>query len=97
MSESWRNLLLGRKSFWNPKHPFEHLRWAMGRLGVWLCDRYYPRPCTQSERASSLQYVRCVIAYMEMHGGHNSASTNEWFMRQYQPWLNEHSLTDKVQ
>lgn len=33
----------------------------LGRLGVWLCNRYYPRPVTFSEGAQTQQYVRLVI------------------------------------
>jgi hypothetical protein len=33
----------------------------LGRLGVWLCDRYYPRPSTSAEQALNSQYVRLVI------------------------------------
>jgi len=33
----------------------------LGRLGVWLCNNYYPRPVTNSEGAASQQYVSLVI------------------------------------
>jgi hypothetical protein len=33
----------------------------LGRLGVWLCNRNFPRPCTNAEAAQTQQYVRLVI------------------------------------
>jgi len=56
------------------------LIYFIGWLGVKLCNFAYYRPCTDGEIASTLQYVRGMIAYMELHG-HESARV--WQMHQY--------------
>jgi len=33
----------------------------LGKLGVWLCDRFYPRPDTHSEASQTQQYVGLMI------------------------------------
>lgn len=33
----------------------------LGRLGVWLCDHYHPRPATKSENDQITQYTQLVI------------------------------------
>jgi hypothetical protein len=33
----------------------------LGRIGVWLCDRNFPRPSTKSEHAQCMQYVGLMI------------------------------------
>lgn len=40
----------------------------LGRLGVWLCNRYSPRPLTDHELAGTKQYVALVCKFMEWYG-----------------------------
>lgn len=37
----------------------------LGRLGVWLCNRYFPRPSTRCENAATGDYVRLMIQSLE--------------------------------
>jgi hypothetical protein len=54
-------MLFGRRDFFTAKHPVEHVRWWIACLGVWICNHFYPRPVTESERGHSLQYCRLMV------------------------------------
>jgi hypothetical protein len=58
---SLRKFFFGRESFFTAKHPVEKLRYGIGCFGVWLCNHFTPRPCTDCERAESTQYCQLMI------------------------------------
>lgn len=37
------------------------INYLLGGLGVWLCNHCYPRPVTQCERNSCIQYCDLMI------------------------------------
>lgn len=40
---------------------YKWIRNKLGNFGVWLCNRYYPRNCTEMEQVSSIQFA-CLMA-----------------------------------
>jgi len=68
------------------KKLWRKFEYAIGWVGVKLCDFSTYRPCTKGECASTLQYVNGMITYMEMHG---EASAGEWQLRQFTHWMND--------
>ena len=69
-----------------PRRFPQNLYYLLGSIGVWLCNRFTPRPATKLERALDLQYVEGVVDYMEKHG---HAEAAEWMSRPWLRWFRE--------
>lgn len=64
----------------------------LGRLGVWLCDRFYPRPATLSEAAQSSQYAHLMVEVLRgncRYYGRDRAADHE-------PIISERRDYDKI-